>query len=72
MGLAPSSYYTGAESFIDRLFDLGIISKKVFSFSFGSSDESSKVMFGGYDLKYAKPNETVSWNKLTDTNYWTV
>lgn len=39
----------------------------------GGIDEESKVIFGGYDLeKYAKPNATLTWNKLVDDNYWTV
>ena len=70
--MAPSTYFTNSESFIDKLFTSGIIDKKMFSFSFGGSDEASKVMFGGFDLKYAKKNETVAWHKLSNTNYWTV
>ena len=45
----------------------------MFSFSLGGGDETSKAIFGGYDTeKYAKLNQTITWNSLIDDNYWTV
>lgn len=50
-----------------------MISKRVFSFSLGGTDEQSKVIFGGYDLgKHAKENATLAWTNLEDDNYWTI
>jgi hypothetical protein len=51
--------------FIDRLFNEGIIVKRLFSFSLGGTNEKSKIVFGDYDLsKYAQPKSEISWNKL--------
>jgi Eukaryotic aspartyl protease len=46
----------------------------VFSFNLGGTDETSSVIFGGYDLqKYAKdPIEPIIWNQLKEDNYWTL
>lgn len=42
--------------------------------SFGKSpeDESSKIVFGGYNSKYAQPDQEIVWNPLIDEFYWTV
>jgi len=73
LGLAPSTQSTQSEIFIDRLLRDGMISKRVFSFSLGGTDEQSKVIFGGYDLgKHAKENATLAWTNLEDDNYWTI
>lgn len=71
LGLAPSSQNTTAELFIDRLVRHGLITERVFAFSLGGTDESSKVTFGGYDLANTK-DEFLRWNDLLDTNYWTI
>jgi len=49
----------------------GLISERVFAFSLGGTDESSKVTFGGYDLANTK-DQFLRWNDLLDTNYWTI
>lgn len=38
------------------------------------SDYSEQSMFtlGGYDPEYFAPNETLTWNPLVNTDYWTV
>ena len=72
MGLAPSNQNTGSELFIDRLKREGIIKDRVFSFMLGGTDEESKAIFGGYDMRFASENKTISWNSLVSTDYWTV
>eukprot|EP00347_Sterkiella_histriomuscorum_P000579 403375303 len=72
VGLSPSNQFSGSDLFIDKLYQNNIISKKMFSLSLGGTDEKSKVIFGGYDLRYAKDNQNITWNKLIDTNYWSV
>jgi len=44
----------------------------MFSFSFGGTDEESKIIIGGFDLIYAKDNKNITWNPLINTNYWSV
>ena len=44
-------------------------------FSFYISNDyshDSKVTFGGYDMKYAGNNETLTWNDLVNTHYWSL
>lgn len=77
LGLAPSSQRTQAQLFVERLYDEGIIDQKLFSFYITKGEESSRVTFGGYDLKYAAAsskdeNATVTWNDLTNVNYWSL
>ncbi|CDW83892.1 eukaryotic aspartyl protease family protein [Stylonychia lemnae] len=72
IGLAPSTQFTQSDLFIDKLFMNGIINERVFSISFGGQDEKSKIIFGGYDLKYARENQSLTWNTLVDINYWTL
>ena len=56
MGLAPTNPNSRSDLFIERLYKDGLIDKKIFSFSFGGDHEESKVILGGYDLKYSKDN----------------
>jgi hypothetical protein len=73
LGLAPSTQgTTGNKLFIEELYNAGIIGQKMFSMSFGSSpsDVNSKIVFGGYNLDYAKPGEVITWNSLVDELYW--
>lgn len=51
---------------------IDFISEKIFSFYL--TGDSSKFTIGGYNLSYAdaQNNESISWNYLIDTNYWTV
>jgi len=58
--------------FLDQLVEQNVIDEKVFSMLFGKDGEESKIIFGGYDMKYAKENQTVSWNPLVNSLYWTV
>ncbi len=72
LGLAPSSQGTGALMFVEKLYNEGVINRKMFSFSLGGTNEPSKIIFGGYDLQYAQDNQTITWNNLVNDNYWTV
>ena len=73
--------------FMETMYKSGAIEKMQFSFYLsnyfkackpGSSDyyfclshESSKLTIGGYNLKYAKPNFDIIWNKvIPGQNYW--
>jgi len=45
----------------------------LFSFSLGGTDETSKVIFGSYDLKrFSDNNSNLDWIKLVDDQYWTI
>ena len=62
---------------MEELFNKGIIKEKVFSFYVSRGLDSSRVTFGGYDMKYAATpqnggNSSITWNYLINSNYWTV
>lgn len=72
VGLAPTSK---GGSIIESLYDENLIGSKMFSFRMALwSDYSEQSMFtlGGYDPDYFAPNETLTWNPLVNTDYWTV
>jgi cyclophilin family peptidyl-prolyl cis-trans isomerase len=53
LGLAPSTQRSASSVFIKELQKAGVIDKQMFSFYITKGDLSSRVIFGGYDLKYA-------------------
>jgi len=73
-GLAPSNQRTDANLFIEELDQSQIIEKRIFSFAINSIDSGreSKIIFGGYDMSYAKPNTSLTWNDLINNHYWSV
>ena len=63
------------DGFIENLHDQGKIKERVFSFFLTDYDDYKKVpMFtvGGYDIDKFAPNQTITWNYLTEFTYWTV
>ena len=72
LGLSPRKEYEEKETFIESLFEHKLINHKMFSMNLGNSDEDSKIILGGFDMKYAKPNEEIVWHHLKETAYWTV
>jgi len=72
LGLSPSTQKAGTSLFVDELAEKGTIDKKMFSFYVSKGQSNSRVIFGGYDMKYAKPNSTVTWNDLINDHYWSV
>ena len=73
--------------FMETMYKSGAIEKMQFSFYltnyfkacktgspnyyFCLAHESSKLTIGGYNLKYAKPNFNITWNKIIPgQNYW--
>ena len=62
-------------SFIEQLYSKSLIDSRVFSLSLGDYNTNEKSVFtaGGYDVaRFAKADETVTWNPVTDTTYWTL
>ena len=84
LGLSPGKMEINGQSllrgekskgFIDNLYDQGIIKERVFSFFLSDYNDYRQVpMFtvGGYDMDKFAPNQTATWNYVTDTTYWTV
>lgn len=79
LGLAPidglAKSVPGKSSFVQNLYDQGVIKNRVFSFFLASYNDFSKesaFTLGGYDLDQYAPNSTVTWNAIQNTNYWTV
>lgn len=72
VGLAPTSK---GSSIVESLYNDGLIGSKIFSFRMALwTDYSEESMFtlGGYDPEYFAPNDTLTWNPLVNTDYWTV
>ena len=84
LGLSPGKMEINGQSllrgeqsngFIDNLYEQGVIKERVFSFFLSDYNDYRQVpMFtvGGYDIDKFAPNQTATWNYLTDTTYWTV
>ena len=61
--------------FIDNLYEQGKIKQRVFSFflsDYNNYREIPVFTVGGYDIDKFAPNQTITWNYVTDTTYWTV
>mmetsp|Transcript_17739 Transcript_17739/g.12676 ORF Transcript_17739/g.12676 Transcript_17739/m.12676 type:complete len:245 (+) Transcript_17739:319-1053(+) len=74
MGMAPSNQDTQAKIYIEELYNAGIVSEQVFGF-YLSATEPCKLTLGGYDPNFGlgvPSNQTITWNKLVDDNYWSV
>ena len=64
-----------SNSFIENLYGNGLIDERVFSLYISDQDNyrnSSAITIGGYDLDKFGPNQTITWNNLVNTDYWTV
>ena len=79
LGLSPSStdynMMSGSvmsNSYMQNLKQTGIIDEMVFSLYISIEDEQSAFTAGGYDIDRFAPGETLTWNPLTDTDYWRV
>jgi len=44
----------------------------MFSMILGGNSESSHILIGGYNMKYAKEGEILNWHNLIKDPYWTV
>jgi hypothetical protein len=50
-----------------------LITRKVFAFNLGGTDEKSSIVFGDYDVgKHSKAGSSISWNALKEDTYWTI
>lgn len=61
--------------FIDELYNSGIIDQRIFSFYISKGEANSRITIGGYNLqKYASAsvNQSITWNDLINTHYWSV
>ena len=61
--------------FIQNLYDQGKIQERVFSFflsEYNNYREIPAFTIGGYDIDKFAPNQTLTWNYVTDDTYWTV
>eukprot|EP00347_Sterkiella_histriomuscorum_P014563 403360402 len=77
LGLAPSNQRTKSSVFVEELFKSGVIAERIFSFYISKGFSTSRVTFGGYDLKYSQTdqsglNQTITWNNLINNNYWSL
>ena len=66
---------TDTTRFIDNLYEQGKIKERVFSFflsDYNNYREIPVFTVGGYDIDKFAPNQTITWNYVTDTTYWTV
>ena len=61
--------------FIENLYEQGKIQERVFSFflsEYNNYREIPAFTIGGYDIEKFAPNQTLTWNYVTDDTYWTV
>lgn len=75
MTTSVDSSVPGTGSLLQNLVDHGIISKRVFSFYLTNYNDWAKepaFTLGGYDLDQFAPNQTLTWNPIYGTDYWTV
>ncbi|CDW80046.1 pepsinogen a [Stylonychia lemnae] len=83
IGLAPSSYRSGPNLFIDELYQNGLIENRVFSFYMANDgfpqpqkEFKSRLTFGGYNASIAgkkfEDYGSPTWNELINSNYWSV
>lgn len=78
VGLSPGNM--GEEDspvFIDQMYKAGAVERRMFSFydsnymDYEKSGES-RLLLGGYDMKYAAKGAEMKWAPLIDQNYWMV
>eukprot|EP00347_Sterkiella_histriomuscorum_P017895 403347570 len=73
LGLSPrKDYGSDKDNFVESLMEQGLIKQKIFSINIANSDEEPKIIFGGYDMKYAKFKAQMTWHKITEMLYWTL
>lgn len=70
IGLAPDHPYNDAQLFVPSLYKQGAIKKNMFSI-FIDQDGTSKIQYGGYDLKkYAQG--PIHWFDITSLSFWSL
>ena len=55
----------------------GVVEQRMFSFYLTNymdklQRQGSRLLFGGYDMKYAQPGAKIRWAPLISTDYWMV
>ncbi|CDW73902.1 eukaryotic aspartyl protease family protein [Stylonychia lemnae] len=72
LGLSPKNFENSVDNLISQLVDGGLIERRMFSMIIGASDENPHILFGGYNMRYAKEGEQLRWHNLVNNNFWTV
>ena len=74
LGLAPSNQGGNSNLFIDELYNAGVVKQKTFGFYLAPYTETSRIIIGGIDMKYANTRDEsqIQWLPLIDTDYWSV
>ena len=81
LGLSPNNQHINTVdgvqsiSFIDNLYSDGLIDSRVFSLYLADDANYRNVSMltvGGYDVERFAYNQTVTWNDVTYTTWWTL
>ena len=78
VGLSPTSMgEQDSPVFIDQMYKAGAVDKKMFSiydtdYMIDGDKNGSRLLLGGYDMKYAKEGAKMNWAPLISGDYWMV
>ena len=78
VGLSPTSMgEQDSPVFIDQMYKAGAVDRKMFSiydsnYMDDSKSEGSRLLLGGYDMKYAAEGAEIHWASLVNQEYWMV
>ena len=69
--MGPTTY-KNSKLLVEEMEANSVIDEKVFGVYFGLLDSDSEIFFGGWNSKYVKSEDEITWTNLRDTNYWSV
>lgn len=71
IGLLPSTS-SGADLFVTKMKEQGIIDSEVFGVYYDDSEDGSEITFGGFDNSRVPSLDSFTFTPLYEHNYWSV
>lgn len=73
LGMSPKAQSgTFEQLFVQRLFEEGVIPNNMFGVDYRFTNETSKIVLGGYDTDVVTDPSLFTYIKLRDTTYWSL